>query len=372
MNESKPDGEKTLLLLGGYGSAGLAIAQLLLEETKHRLIVAGRDGDRARQAESGLNLEHAGDRVSGMRVDAAGDPSALESVFRRCDLVVVCAPLTGIGSRVLEAALAAGVDTFSLNLDGTGSAVTTSLAGRVERAGLRFITDAGLAPGCPAVLARWAASRFERIEEVIAAMLVRENDIRYGSAVDVMEASGTPACVYDRGSWIRAPLTATKSVDFGPPFGACTCYPFALPEMRPLPERLGVERCGAYAAGMNPVADTLVALWYVLGLGKVPWLSRLGARALVRTNRFTRPPLGVVLAVEVAGESAGRPHRLQVSVQHDDGYVATAIPALSCLLQLLDGTLNEPGIQMMGHAVDVTRFIEDMTRLGMKPTETAQ
>ena len=371
MNESKPDDEKTFLLLGGYGSAGLAIAQLLLEETKLRLIVAGRDGDRARQTESSLNVEHAGNRVSGIRVDAAGDPSALESAFRRCDLVMVCAPLTGIGSRVLEAALAAGVDTVSLNLDGTGSAVAKSLAARVEQAGLRFITDAGLVPGCPAVLARWAASRFERVDEVIAAMLVREKDFSYGSAIDAMEAIGTPAIVYDQGSWNRAPLTATKKIDFGPPFGKCTCYPFALPEMRPLPERLGVERCAAYAAGVNRVADALVALWYVFGLGKYPWLSRLGARALVRTNRFTRPPLGVVLAVEVAGESAGRPQHLRVSVQHDDGYVATAIPALSCLLQVLDGTVKKPGIHMMGHAVDVARFIDDMGRLGMKPTETA-
>jgi saccharopine dehydrogenase (NAD+, L-lysine-forming) len=184
-----------------------------------------------------------------------------------------------------------------------------------------------------------------------------------------MEAIGTPATLYDQASWSRAPLTATKKVDFGPPFGTCTCYPFALPEMRPLPERLGVERCGAYAAGGNGVSDTLVALWYVLGLGRYRRLARLGARALVRMNRFTRPPFGVVLAVEVAGESAGRPQRLRVSVRHDDGWVATAIPTLACLLQVLDGTVKKPGIQMMGHAVDVDRFVDDMGRLGMRPAE---
>ena len=40
MNESKSESEKTFLLLGGYGSAGLAIAKLLLEETDVRLILA--------------------------------------------------------------------------------------------------------------------------------------------------------------------------------------------------------------------------------------------------------------------------------------------------------------------------------------------
>ena len=368
---SKPDGERTLFLLGGYGSAGLAIAQLLLTETSVRLIVAGRDGDRARQAADRLNVEHPGSRVAGTRVDAAGDPPALEAAFRRCDLVVVCAPLTHNGSRVLEASLAAGVDYVSLNLDSTGSAVTERLARRVEQAGLRFITDAGLVPGVPAALARWAASRFERVDEVTVGLLVREKDLSYGSAIDAMTALGTPATVYDEGSWSPAPLTTTKKIDFGPPFGSCRCGPFALPEMRSVPERLGVERCGAYAAGGNGVADSLVALWYLLGLGKVPWLARLGARALVRANRFTRPPIGAVLAVEVTGESAGRPHHLRVSVQHEDGYVATAIPTLSCLLQLLDGTLKKPGIRMMGHAVDVARFVDDMRRLGMAPAEVA-
>ena len=370
MSESRPDGEKTLLLLGGYGSAGLAIAQLLLEKTKVRLIVAGRNEDRALQAASSLNAEHTGNRVGGIRVDAAGDPSALESAFRRCDLVVACAPLTGIGSRVFEAALAASVDYVGVNVDVTDSGVTESLAGRVEQAGLRFITDAGLVPGVPAGLARWAASRFERVDEVIVAMLARVRDISYGSWIDALTVIRTPATVYSQGSWNRAPLTATKKIDFGPPFGRCTCYPFPLPEMRPLPERLGVERCGAYTTGANGAVSTLLVLWHVFGLGRYPWLSRLGARALVRANRFTRPPLGAVLAVEVAGESAGRPQHLRVSVRHDDGYVATAIPTVSCLLQMLDGTVKKPGIQMMGHALDVTRFIDDMGRLGMQPTET--
>jgi hypothetical protein len=36
---------------------------------------------------------------------------------------------------------------------------------------------------------------------------------------------------------------------------------------------------------------------------------------------------------------------------------------------VLDGTVKKPGIQMMGHAVDVDRFVDDMGRLGMRPAE---
>jgi NAD(P)-dependent dehydrogenase (short-subunit alcohol dehydrogenase family) len=80
------DSEKTVLLLGGYGAAGLAIVRLLLSETDFRLIVAGRNEDRARQAASNLNADHTDDRVVGMRADAAGDSSDLESASQRSDL----------------------------------------------------------------------------------------------------------------------------------------------------------------------------------------------------------------------------------------------------------------------------------------------
>jgi NAD(P)-dependent dehydrogenase (short-subunit alcohol dehydrogenase family) len=55
MEVSTCGGGKTVLLLGGYGRAGLPTAELLLEETDARLLVAGRDGSRARETASRLN-----------------------------------------------------------------------------------------------------------------------------------------------------------------------------------------------------------------------------------------------------------------------------------------------------------------------------
>jgi hypothetical protein len=98
---------------------------------------------------------------------------------------------------------------------------------------------------------------------------------------------------------------------------------------------------------------------------------RLGARLLIQANRRSRPPFGVVLAVETLGEAGGQRQRLRVAFEHSDGWVATAIPTVCCLLQVLDRTV-EPGIHMMGHAVDVDRFMGEMERLGMKPTVTTE
>jgi NAD(P)-dependent dehydrogenase (short-subunit alcohol dehydrogenase family) len=361
---------KTVLLLGGYGRAGLPLAELLLRETSVRLIVAGRDGGRADEVARRLSSGHPWDRVEGMCVDAS-DASALEAAFRRCDLATICAPLTGIGPRVIEAALNARIDYVGINVEPAAQAEIEALSVRVEQAGLRFITDAGLVPGVPAALARWAALRFDRVEEMTVGLLMREKSVSYGSAADLVAATSVPSTLYEKGEWRRAPLTATRSLDFGPTFGRCTCYPADLPELHPLPVLLRLERVRAYVAGVNGFTNALAGAWYLLGLGRFPWGVRLGATLLVRAMGRTRPPFGTVLMLETLGEAGGQRQRLRVAYEHEDGWLATAIPTLACLLQLLDGTLESPGIHMMGHAVDVDRFFGDMERLGMKPTQTA-
>jgi len=370
MDGSTRGAGRTLLLLGGYGRAGLPTAELLLEETDARLIVAGRDETRARETARRLNQGRRDERVEGMRVDA-GDVSSLKAAFSRCDLVTVCTPLTGIGPQVIDAALDAGIDYLGINVEPAGRSEIEALSDRVERAGLRFVTDAGLVPGVPAALARWSALRFDRVEEVTAGMLMHESSLSIGSAVDLMAATGVRPTVYERAAWRRASLTTTRKLDFGPTFGAHACYPADIPEMKPLPDQLRLERAGAYVAGVNGWVNAVAAVWLVLGLGRSVWGARLGARLLIQANRRSRPPFGIVLAVESLGEAGGQRQRFRVAFEHSDGWVATAIPTVCCLLQLLDGTL-EPGIRMMGHAVEVERFMGDMERLGMKPTVTTE
>ena len=49
--------DNTVLILGGYGNAGLAIARLLVSQTKVGIILAGRTVDRAQRAAQQLNAE---------------------------------------------------------------------------------------------------------------------------------------------------------------------------------------------------------------------------------------------------------------------------------------------------------------------------
>ena len=223
---------------------------------------------------------------------------------------------------------------------------------------------AGLVPGVPAALVRGAAERFDRVRDVTVGILFRDRDISYGSAIDMVAATALPSTIFENGNWRQAPLTATRSIDFGDPYGACACYPLNLPELTALSERLRFERAGAYAAGLNPRANAIAAVWFLLKLARIPSAARLGARLFMRAAQRTPPPLGVVVVVELSGERAGQEQQIRQVLRHTDGYIATAIPAVSCIFQVLDGTIST-GLGMMGHVVDFDRLFRDMQRLGM-------
>lgn len=79
---------KKFLILGGYGNTGLLIAEYLLQETNCRIVLAGRNIEKAESFTASLNHKFKTNRVSAARVDAANTQS-LNNAFEEVDFVIV-------------------------------------------------------------------------------------------------------------------------------------------------------------------------------------------------------------------------------------------------------------------------------------------
>src|SRR3972149_7776946 len=100
---------KTLVLLGGYGNTGREVARLLLEHSDVRLVIAGRNGERAAQAAADWNQRFPGGRARGLAADAS-DPESLRRLFAGADLVVLASSTPAHTATVARAALEGGRD----------------------------------------------------------------------------------------------------------------------------------------------------------------------------------------------------------------------------------------------------------------------
>ncbi|MBI5709538.1 MAG: SDR family NAD(P)-dependent oxidoreductase [Candidatus Eisenbacteria bacterium] len=361
---------KTILILGGYGAAGSACARRLLKQTDARVVLGGRHREKAEAFAAQLGAGDPERRVSAVQVDA-NDPTSLAAALAGVRILLDCGPTLAFTEALPRAAIAAGADLVDVH-PARSLHVLRGMERDIVGNGRCFVTQAGLHPGLPSTLIRFAAGHFARCDTVVAGMLFRiKATPRADSVVELVEMiTEYKMLIWKDGAWQRAPSTHTRKFDFGPDLGTRTCYPLWDEDLEPVPRMCALREAGFYAAGFNwfvdwvvfPAALVLGAMRKGLGVRPLAHLMAWGVRT------FTRPPHAIVIALTATGESEGRPRTVQVRVRSDDddGYQLTAIPTVACIRQMLDGTVAKPGLHLMGHVVDPVRLLRDMETMGVQ------
>jgi len=355
----------TILLLGGYGATGRLLARHLLAQTAYRIIIAGRNLEKAQSLVDSLHDE----RVTARQVNAT-DSASLKQALQRVDFILVAAPTTHHTETVLRAALEAGVDYLDVQYSDLKLGALRAHENEIRQRGLCFVTEAGFHPGLPSAMIRYAASELEVVDSARVAGYLNMRNIPYTEAVDeLMEGFiHYQAQVYKNGAWTHPRSWETRKFDFGEEIGTRTCYSMFFEELRCIPEMYPtLKETGFYISGSNWLADLILTPIIMLGLKIAP---KRGLRPLGKLMWWgmgkAKPPYRVALQVEASGKSNGKQAQVRARCEHEDGYELTAIPVVAFLMQY--DRIRKPGLHMMGHLAEPHRLFEDMERMGVRVT----
>lgn len=361
---------QNILILGGYGEAGRQIAYNLLKESDVHIILAGRNKTKTQKVAAELNTIFSEERVTACQLDAA-DPPRLEKAFEKTQMVVAASSTSVYTRQVAQAALHSGIDYLDIQYSTSKLEILTSYAEEIRKRGLCFITEGGFHPGLPAAMVRYLAPEFDRLETAHIGSVIKINwkTLKLSPATMeefVLEMLDFQPVFFSNGQWQRN-WKNRRLFDFGKIFGRQKCTAMLLEELQSLPRQYpSLKELGFYVGSFNWFVDNILLLPSLMALKLGPkialhLLSRLMYWGL---KKFSRPPFGTQLLLEASGYKKNKSITQLFKIEHEDGYLLTALPVVACLLQYLDGSIRQPGLWLQGNVVEPQRFFNDLKRMG--------
>jgi Saccharopine dehydrogenase NADP binding domain len=375
-----------ILLLGGYGNTGRALAPLLLKYTTASVIISGRNLDKAQAFAKELEHEHE-PRVSTTKVDASDAQSLLQAFSTHgVTLVIVLSTTDQHLEKVVRAALEAKIDYMDIHMSSPHKTeFLESIQDEITQSGLCFVTDCGFHPGLPAAMVRYISLYFSQLK---TGMVGSVTQMDWDSCQDNMTTSAaeefasefgnTQSIVYKDSKWYNLGFLEAMVVeeplymDFGEPFGSIPLTPMHLEEMRCIPTLFpSVKSTGFHVGGGNWVINYLLAPLAIVScvLQVLPASQEIMGRLLYwGWGTFSS---GTILKVEATGlDDKGNHIEKTLSLAHEDEYAVVAIPVAATVVQYLSptttGSIRKPGLWRQAVVVEPRQFFQDLERMGVR------
>lgn len=223
-----------ILIVGGTGHMGMAVARDLHSHTSAELTLTGRDSVRGTRATAEFSS-----RARFLRLDLhQTDAATLRTLVRQYDLVIQCVgPFRTLPPALLVACITAGVDYVDICDDKSATQVRLGLDQAARVAGITALIDTGTFPGIDNVLVAAALARLPQADTVkLHFVCAGSGDGGFGVLQTTFLAVSRPFRQLVEGKWETTPAYGRRTlVDFGPPLGRRAVYDFEVPELWSLP-----------------------------------------------------------------------------------------------------------------------------------------
>jgi len=363
-----------ILILGGYGGVGSAIARRLLMQEDAAIVICGRNIDKANAYANLLKQQYPNRSIDTACADAS-EKKSLMGAFRNVDFVIVAATVPEHIGTIAEAAIENSADMLDILVRGDVVDKLEKYRSEIANSKRIFITQAGFHPGLPAPFIKYARKQFDRLDSANILMVMKTKFECPESTHEIIyEIGNNKARILKNGEWKRASYKDALQADFSAGFGQQLCFPLQMREINSLPEETGVKNMGVYAAGFTPFVDNFVfPLIMILQTMKKGLGTKLCGKLMCwAVNKAYDNKPGVEFMLQAIGIKDEHEQKYELVACCSDAFEFTALAVLACMRPYLDGFIARPGLYLMGNIVDPDEIINHLKEFGVVFREALQ
>lgn len=357
-----------VLILGGSGRIGHAVAADLVQHTQAQITITGRNLSKGAQVAA-----HLGSNVEFLALDLA-DQAGLSAAIASASLVIHCAgPFHYRDASVLRTCIQQGVHYLDVSDHRSFTSKALAHKSAAEAAGITAIVNSGVFPGISNSMVRQDVESLDTAEQIHLSYVVAGSG---GAGVTVMRTTflglQRPFEVWLNGQWQEIhPYSDRETIEFPAPYGKAHVYWFDMPEaftlVEAFPVKTVITKFGSVPDFYNHVT------W-----GLAHWLPRswLQRRSVIEflawgshhttsvTDRFSG--IGVAMRSEVKGQKGGQPASACSTLVHENTAIAAGYGTGSIAQLILTGQLDRPGVWPVEQALSTDLFKQTMAARGIK------
>lgn len=361
-----------ILILGGTGRIGQAVAADVLRHTTAELQLAGRNSRTGSAIATQL-----GPRVTFQAIDL-GDLVGLQEAIAAADLVVHCAgPFHQRDGRVLQACIAAQVPYVDVSDHPSFTRTAQQYHAAAQQAGVTAMINTGIFPGISNSMVRRDVEALDQVDTIHLSYVVGGSG---GAGLTVMRTTflglQQPFSAWVDGRWQPIqPYSDREVIDFPAPFGRTGVYWFDVPEAFTLPATFPAQtvitKFGSAPDFYNHLTWS-VARWWPPFVLKTPavveFLSRVSYGMTQVTDRFSG--IGVGIRSHVIGQKDGQAATCTSTLVVDNTAIAAGYGTGSVAQHILAGNLQQPGVSTVEAALPTALFETMMAARGVHMPQT--
>ena len=361
---------KTILILGGYGGVGRHLADLLVKDGQHRIVIGGRNDDKGKSFCSLLAKKYQKPQIVFRNVDAR-NPESLNNGLLDVDLLIVTATIPDCMDAILKACVQNGVDVIDILIRSDVVDQLKRSESQIIEKGIKVITQGGFHPGMILPMMKLAAAEIEKVDDVDVFMAMAPVFETAESTKEIFyETVTTKPLILKNGQWVNARYTDSKPCTFSSHFGKKNCYPLKMLEIESVDDELGIKNAGAYVGGFNWFIDNVVFTTAVLlGMINKELSQNVCAWLMFRSTKKYRSDIPRVEMITTArGLNHGKSASCTIELQSESGYLLTAQAVYSMMQQYFSDQNLQPGIHLMGKIINENKLLSDLSEMGVKIT----